>query len=137
MYLPTQTPAASKWSVWDYQDRSKTTPAAAADGLCRVEFDQVPDNELWLIDRIVISNDSTFETVFSLYKQAVADGNRLDGTDIGNLNVADESAPIVVQPNTLLIALWTGASTGARGMISIQYTIMRPTPLPTPTTLGG
>lgn len=130
MYLPTQAAALSKWSVWDYQERTRFTPAAAG-GLAAVDIYQTPENELWLIDRIVISCTSTAETEFWLYKTQIAESNKLDGTDLGNLNVADENAPIVVQPNTLLIAQWENASAGAVGTIALQYTIMRPTPAPT------
>lgn len=132
MQLPTQAPALSKWSVWDYGLRIWTSAAAAANGVALIELGQVPDNELWLIDRIVISCTSSADSAFGLYRDAIALGNRLDWTDLGNDNIADESAPITVQPATVLLAQWTDADPASVGSITLQWTILRPTPLPAP-----
>lgn len=130
MQLPTQAPALSKWSLWDYGLKIWTSQPATAAGVALIELDQVPDNELWLVDRIMISCTSAVDSAFALYRDQVALGNRVDWTDLGNDNVADEAASPVLPPATSLLAQWTGADPASVGTITLQWTILRPTPLP-------
>lgn len=95
---------------------------ADAGGVCTVELGTVPpDNQVWLVERIVVASDSVAATQFALYRNQVDLGARVEWTDGGNGNVADEAQAIRFQPGDVLLAQWTGATIGARCTCSVQY----------------
>jgi hypothetical protein len=124
--LPTYAAPASSWAMVDFlRVVLRTEPAAA--GSASVDFGQLDDSELWLIDHAVVSSTSTSATVFRMY-EAVKDPTRLlSGSDRGNFDEADYPAGLQLHPGTSLLAVWDGASTGSRGTLSIQGRIMRRT----------
>lgn len=100
--------------------RDETT--ADAGGVATIELATVPpDRQIWLVERVVVGSASVLPTQFALYRNAVDLANRVEFTDGGNGNVADEAQPIRFQPADLIIAQWTGATAGARCTVSLQY----------------
>lgn len=126
MYLPQSTAVISQWGVWDYGRKIGRT-AAAANSLAWAELSAVPDNELWLIDRIRVRSNSTARTDFALYVNEIDTNkeNQLDGTYVGNFDVGDFASPHVIQPTEKLLLAWHSASTGSIGRYMVQYTVMR------------
>ena len=124
MYLPESTSPAT-WSVWDYDKRSARSATGAAGGTCLAQLPAVPDNELWFVDRLRVSCDSTTETVGEVYTSTLDADGLEDGTLTGNFDVADNAAPILVKPTEQLTIVWTGATDGAIGRFRAQITIMR------------
>jgi hypothetical protein len=101
-----------------------TTPAAAG-GLATVELAQVPHDERWLLDRAVVQCDSTTPTVAFLYLNDIEDRGVLDGTRVGNFDVADNTQPILLDGGGVLKVQWQGASNGAKGTARLQLRILK------------
>ncbi|HSX68134.1 hypothetical protein [Nocardioides sp.] len=124
MYLPEPSSSASAWAVSDYRQRTGRTQPAAG-GVCQLDFGQVPEGELWLVERVVVSCDSSTPTAAFLYDTSVDDSRVLDGTRVGNFDVADNNSPIQVASGTTLVVAWDGASNGAIGQARVQYVVLR------------
>ena len=124
--LPTQLATASAWALADYATLQRRSVPAVG-GVCQVDFDQLDPNERWLVDHAVISCDSTTPTVLRLYDGSVDALALIDGSGSGAFDCADWPNGLAVQPTRGLIARWTGASTGARGVVSLQVRILRRT----------
>jgi hypothetical protein len=118
------TPA--KWSLWDYRQLVATSKAAAG-GIADAVLTQVPQDELWLLDRVVVVCTSSSTTSAFLYLNTADDRNVLDGTQVGNFDVADQSSPIQLPGGSTLLCRWAGASNGAVGTIRAQVTVMKQT----------
>lgn len=112
------------WSLHEFRSDFLTTKPAAG-GRARVELRQVPQDERWLVDRVVVLCDSTTPTVAFLYLNDTEDRGVLDGTRVGNFDVADMSQPILLEGGTRLIVQWTGASNGAIGSARLQLRILK------------
>jgi hypothetical protein len=110
--------------VVDYRTVAASTPAAAG-GTCSVTLDPVPAGYFWLVERITVLNTSSTATTAYVYEGDPAPGNFRDGTSRGNLDVADESSPILVDSTRYLTVLWTGASNGAVGTVTVQYQLVK------------
>jgi hypothetical protein len=127
--LPQALPAASGWQLYDWLDRAKQTAAAVAGSAIQVDFGQLDITELWLIDRAVIQCDSLADTKLRLYTTNVAPMNLLSGSDsdaaTGNFDEAEYPRGLLVRPGDSLVAVWTGATTGAKGTIRLQAQIWR------------
>ena len=131
MFLPKSVTTAAEWQLIDFQQRALVSEPAAAAGTCRAQHGPVPQDELWLVDRMVVSTDSTLSTnsTASLYIDAVDPARMIDGSRSGNFDVADLAAAIQLPGGTILICEWEGVSTGARGTLRLQYQLLRkPTP---------
>lgn len=124
MYLP-QSTAPANWSVWDYDKRSARSTTGATGGSCLAQLPAVPENELWFVDRLRVSCDSSTATVAQVYSSTLDVDGIEDGTLTGNFDVADNAAPIMLKPTEQLTVVWTGASNGAVGRFRAQITIMR------------
>lgn len=122
---PAQTTAAGQ-NLVDYQDLAKTSPAAGANGICTVAFDPVPTGQLWLIDREVVSCTSAAATVVFVYVGSlpVRSSELRDSSSSGNLDIADNSAPLQVAGSLQLIYVWEGATPGAIATAAITYRVM-------------
>ncbi len=127
MQLPTHGYSASEWRLHDFQQRAVTTEPAAAAGVCRCELPPVPQDELWLIDRMVVSTDSTTDTIAYVYLDAIDPVRAIDGTWWGNFDVADLASAIQLPGGTVVLCEWTGASLGAVGTLRAQWQILRRT----------
>lgn len=125
MLLPTSTSAASQWAVWDYGARTLQSPAAAG-GFALVEFPAVPDNELWLIDRMVVQLTPAAGKKAELYIDNADDpGQLIDASYIGDLDIGDFASPHLLQATQRLLVKWPGAVNGAFARARMQYTILR------------
>lgn len=122
--LPGSLPTASGWQLIDFRTlRAQSEPAAG--GVATVNLPQVAGDEMWLIDHAVIACDSPDATTFRLYESAPLDIYLLDGSRAGNFDVADWPAGLRVEPSQTLVARWDGATDGARGIITVQYRLLR------------
>lgn len=124
MFLPVSTASARDWQLVDFQQRALVSEPAAA-GVCRVQHGPVPQDELWLVDRMVVSTDSTTATTASLYVDAIDPARMIDGSQSGNFDVADLAAAIQLAGGTILLCEWTRATAGARGTLRLQYQLLR------------
>jgi hypothetical protein len=122
--LPTSTSSAASWQLSDFlRLRLVSDPAAA--GSATLVARQLADNELWLIDHAVVSSDSTTDTKLRLYESLVDPSFYLSGSDSGNFDEADYPGGLQIAPASQLVAVWTGASSGARGRLSVFGRIYR------------
>jgi hypothetical protein len=124
--VPIQVAAASGWVLNDYLTMQRRS-APAAGGLCTVTFDQLDPNERWLIDHAVITTTSSTATVLRLYEGTIDPLSLLDGSGSGGFDVADWPNGLAVAPTQALIAVWTGASTGSTGTVTLQARVLRRT----------
>lgn len=106
-----------------------TTPA--------VSFSGPNAPQLWYVDRITVkaragiqnaafpaSSSQAFAYVGTDASSAVDDRNLADLTLVGNLDIADENAPILVDNGQVLVLAWTNATVGAIYTARIQYRLM-------------
>jgi hypothetical protein len=124
--VPTSLPSTSQWQVSDYLDlRLFTGPAAG--GVATVESRQLGNDERWLIARAVVGCSSLTRTTLRLYESTADPGRYLSGSNTGNFDEADYpgATGLQVPPSTSLVAVWTGASDGARGTLAVQGLILR------------
>lgn len=116
---------APGWNLHDFRQPVLTTPAAGGTGLATTELPQVPQDERWLLDRVVVQCTSSTPTAAFLYVNEAEDRACLDGTRVGNFDVADNAQPIVLEGGTRLLIQWKGASIGARGTARLQLRILK------------
>jgi len=125
MLLPTSSSAVTQWAVWDYGARVLTSPAAAG-GYALVEFPAVPDNELWLVDRMVVQLSPAAGGLAELYIDNADDpGQLIDASYLGDLDVGDFASPHLLQATQRLLVKWPGAADGAFARARMQYTVLR------------
>jgi hypothetical protein len=127
MALPPTAAAAgggASLTVRDYVSTFQVTKPADATGVMTATFDPVPPGLFWLIERITVSTTSATPTTVMVYAGDPSPYTYVDGSAAGNLDVADESSPILVNSATSLTAVWAGASVGAVGTIRIQYQLV-------------
>jgi hypothetical protein len=116
--LPYAVPAASSWQVrsWRYLQESATV---GADGTARIDFDQLPGDVMWLVERATSSCSGAAGSELRLYQGEPA-GALLSGTSRGSFDEADYPLGMLVEPSTWLAAVWTGAEVGATAKLRIQ-----------------
>ena len=115
---------AAGWAHVDWIDPQHLSDPAAA-GVATIEVPPVPLDDMWLIDHMVAACDSTTPTVMRLYVGAAEPGRLRDGSDTGNFDVADWPQGLLVRGGSALIARWTGASAGARAVLTLQARVFR------------
>lgn len=120
---PRPLPWAQQLVVVDYQ-RTHGQSSPAAGGTCSVELGPVPQDETWLVDRMIVLCDSAADTEARVYVGSVRDTAFVDGSLTGNLDVADESQPVLVDAGEPLTCVWSGAADGAVGTFAIQYRLV-------------
>jgi hypothetical protein len=123
MTIPLPTPlgtVSTRWQVSDWIIRTGTSSAAGTDGKATLEFPALGSDEMWLIDHATIRCDSVTDTALRWYDSAVGAPNLVDGSDSGNFDVGDWPSGLLVRPSSVLIAQWTGCSTGAVGRVRLQ-----------------
>jgi len=101
---------------------------ADAGGTCLLAVATVPsDDQIWLVERIVIAvSGSALQSTFGLYRNTTSLANRVDWTDAGNADIAEENQPIRFVSGDQLLAQWLGLTpTVAQCYIAIQYSIAR------------
>ncbi len=127
MFLPTSLSPAAAWAVHDFGQRSLTSAPADATGRCQTHLGPVPQDELWRIDRMVVSSDGSTDTTVGIYLDTVDPVRAIDGTEVGNFDVADLAAAIQLHGGTAMVCGWSGASLGAVGTLHVQWQILRRT----------
>lgn len=116
--------AAAGWQLVDFLRHTvRTEPAAGSQAA--VDLGQLDPDELWLVDRAVVSCDSTTKTSLRLYETTPDPLRLLSGSDLGNFDEADYPTGLQVAPSTSLVAVWSNASDGARGVLRLQGRVMR------------
>jgi hypothetical protein len=123
--LPQPTASSAQWTFDDYSQDYEESAAAGAAGICQLEFGPVPEDQLWLLERITVSCSSAAATECTLYVDRNDPSRMLDYTPAGNSDVADESAPIQLPTGTTLLVVWDGASVGAIGTARVQFQVLR------------
>lgn len=125
---PVALPAgASSWAVTDYRPLTLTSGPAGADGIAQAVGEQLDLDELWLIDRAVVSCTSSTETKFRLYDGAVASVGALrSGTRTGTFDEGDYPAGVLIQQGSQVLGVWSGCSVGAVGTLNLQVRVLRP-----------
>ncbi len=117
--LPVAQSAAASWQLLDFLNvQLRSDPAAG--GQAALDAGQLDPDEMWLLDHMVVSCNSTSRTTLRLYESVVDPLRILDGSSTGNFDVADWPAGLQLRPSTSLLAVWVGASDGARGVITLQ-----------------
>ena len=124
--IPIPLPSASSWVLRDYVSLQARSSAAAA-GVAQVAFRQLDGDEMWIIDHAVVACTSSTATVLRWYAGTIADLALLDGSSAGNFDVADWPAGLVIQPTSALVVVWSGASAGAIGTVTLQARVLRRT----------
>lgn len=83
----------------------------------------VPLDTRWAVERIVTVGAGAASPILSVYRNAVADANLVEGTlsTSGNRDFADESAPIYFEEGETLILRYTGGTSGAPITANVQY----------------
>lgn len=114
----------SAWVDADRFTRSASTKAAAGN-TCTATLGPVPEGDLWLIERLVVTCTSSSTTTAILYLDSVSNANIVEGTQSGNLDFADENQPLQVDGARSLVAVWTNASNGAVGTLFAQIRVLR------------
>lgn len=116
--------SAGGWRLADYVSITGSSDPAA-DGVALVELPQLDPNELWLIDHAVVACDSLSATSVRWYADGVDPLRLLDGSAVGNFDVADWPTGLQLRPSSSLLVLWTGASDGAIGTVTVQARSLR------------
>lgn len=128
LILPTSLPAgAAGWQLVTWTHYAATSTAAAG-GVADAYFDQLDHDELWLVDRAVIScpgGDDTTE--LRLYDGEPAVSRLLSGSDRGTFDEADYPPGVLVEGTRQLVARWSSVPDGAVGSIRVQVRVMRRT----------
>lgn len=125
LQLPVPLATASGWQLYDYREVSLTSLPAGADGTATATGPQLDPGVLWLIDHGVADCDSTTTTELRLYSGMVGRRFLLDGTGSGNFSVADWPNGLQLGPSRSLVAVWSGATTGATGVLTLQLRELR------------
>lgn len=125
--LPYALPAGgTSWAVADRR-RVSISSDPAAGGTARAAGQQLDLSELWLVDRAVVSCDSTTPTRVRFYASQVAPAALLSGSSSGNFDEAEYPPDgLLLQPGEELLAVWSNASDGARGTAVLQVRVLRP-----------
>ena len=124
LILPTAVSPASGWSLIDNLSAAASSVAAAG-GLATAEFAQLASEEMWLIDHAVVSCTSAIATAVRWYATSITPGELLDGSNVGNFDVGDWPAGLLLRPSQVLLVQWAGASAGSVGTVRIQYRLYR------------
>lgn len=122
--LPQPVSHGPRWKLHDYKQVSRSAQAAA-DGTLRVVMPQQPQDELWLITRMVVWSDASGITSARVYLNSEDPTSLVDGTRAGNFDVADQASPIQMPGGSTLICVWEGADPGATGALLVQATVLK------------
>jgi hypothetical protein len=93
-----------------------------AAGVARVTTAPVPNGEIMLVERIVITvAGSVAQTAFGLYLGEPGNESFRDGTANGNRAAAEYPRGLLVQGGQYLVGLWTDGDPGALATLTAQY----------------
>lgn len=113
----------------DYPPAREGTATADGTGTATVQFDPVDAQFLWRIERM--TTWCSISTQPAAAQFLVYEGPSLlpvrirDGSSSPALDVADQSAPITLQPSSQLIVQWTGLTPATQVAVSVQFQLWR------------
>jgi hypothetical protein len=113
----------------DYPPTLEASAVADSSGTALVEFDQIDNGFLWRVERMVTVLSDTNPPAGALF-QAYEGPTLLpirvrEGSSSPAFDIADESAPITLQPSSQLVLQWTGLRPGTKASASVQYQLWR------------
>jgi hypothetical protein len=122
--LPYSVPTASQWQLVDWVEPIFDSSAATG-GLATITVDQLASDQMWLIDRAVVSCTSAAKTAARLYVNGVVARGLRSGSTVGNFDEAEYPSGLLVRPGSQLIARWTGCTDGAIATLALQARLFR------------
>ena len=122
MQLPTSTQGQDTLVVFDTRTSVRRSPVAV-NGVCVAQFPLVGSDQLWLIDRMVVSSSSSVPTVATVYDGDPGPMTMLNGSNSGNGDVDDVNNPYLIDAGRQLQVVWTGAENNSTGVVRIQYRV--------------
>jgi hypothetical protein len=125
--LPTFVGTSSSWQLVDPALTPSWSSQPAAGGVARIDCGQLPEGELWLIDRAVVTCTSSTKTALRLYDSAVDNQRLISGSAAGNFDEADYPAGLALRPSSALIAVWSNAADGSIATLRLQARQLRRT----------
>lgn len=127
MFLPRTVIQGALYEAVGLLDRTAISPpvSAGGNGATTATFLTVHDNETWEISRAVVACTSSSDTTATLYADDIQPSRILDASASGNLDTADNAAPLLVGPGETLLVVWQGASLGAVGTARVQGRLLR------------
>jgi hypothetical protein len=114
-----------KWNFVQTTRDALTGTIAGTAGLSTVSLAQVPQGEMWMVQRMSVQCNSTTATTFVAYFNQVDPRQIADSTSAGNGDVADEHQPIELDAGDILLCVWSGCIAGAVGSINVQRQVFR------------
>ena len=117
-------PAIAKSILAAASNRNSSVTAVEAGGIITATFLAPGPGYQWLIQRITVSCTSTTPTVATCYDSTVSPAYIVDTTPRGNLDIADENSPILIDTLRALVVQWTNVSAGASATVRIQYQLV-------------
>lgn len=99
-----------------------------SEGQCVLDFGGPPTGFVWLVDRIFIQSDSTTIPTVEVFSGNIdrQDKDKVDVSSSGQLDIADETAPIaVLQGETLQFVFGVGLSDDAVCTCRIDYRVVQ------------
>lgn len=122
--LPTEIPSASGWQFHDWTQLALTAASVSVTDLSGgtsvdavIETPQLPHNEQWLVDRLVITCQGSAKAEMLLSSTS---SGLIDGTPRGNFNVAEYPTGLLVRPSSGLIARWYGMDFVGPNAVSLR-----------------
>jgi hypothetical protein len=115
---------AAGWVLTDFVDSRPQTSSPATGGTCQIAFEQLPNDQRWLVDHAAVSCTSTTPTRLTWYDSTASPSYMLDFTDEGNLDVGEWANGLHVAPGRSLLAVWTGCSAGAVATVNLQARVL-------------
>jgi hypothetical protein len=113
----------------DYPAPLERSVMADGTGTATVEFDPVDPTYLWRIERMTtyLSDQAPpGGAVCLVYEGPTLLPIRIrDGSSSPQLDIADQSSPITLQPSSQLVVQWTGLTPGTTASVSVQYQLWR------------
>ena len=123
--LPSQLPPAAGWHVRDLVTHRFESAPHTGTGPLVIECPQLGPDELWLIDHAVVACTSTDPTEVRWYESTLDPRFLIDGSSVGNFDVADWPNGLLIQPTRSLLVAWDGATSGAVGILTLQTRVLR------------
>lgn len=117
-----QTPGG--FQLLDWTGQADQSDPAGTSGICVVQFGPVPAGQLWAAERYTVDcTSSTATDCFVYVGQDIRPVNLRDATGSGNLDIADNNAPLLIPGSLFVFFQWLSASVGALATASIQYKV--------------
>lgn len=105
-------------------EQAVSEPAKVGSGTCTATM-RVIDDDAWQVGHMVVQNTSSSPTRARVYDSpALTPPTLLDGTNAGNLDIADYASPLPLGRGRQVIVVWSGVSDGAVGTVRVTGFIL-------------